>query len=72
VDAGRGNARAAVGKPGPGYGNRPFLKKPILSIRISDRTLASLWAGEDRYLNPAVIIDPLNPAILPSKADPGR
>jgi hypothetical protein len=38
-----------------------FLEKPILPTRISDCTLARLWTGEDRYLDPAIIADPLNP-----------
>jgi hypothetical protein len=38
-----------------------FLEKPILPTRISDGTLARLWTGEDRYLDPAIIVDPLNP-----------
>jgi hypothetical protein len=38
-----------------------FLEKPILPIRISGRALASIRPGEDRHLDPAIIVDPLNP-----------
>jgi hypothetical protein len=40
-----------------------LLEKPILPIRISDRAVVRLGAGEDRYLDPAVVVDPLNPPL---------
>jgi hypothetical protein len=40
-----------------------LLESTILPIRISDRPLASIRAGEDRHLYPAVIVYPLNPPI---------
>jgi hypothetical protein len=41
-----------------------LLEQPILPIRISDRAVVRLGAGEDRYLDPTVVVDPLNPPLF--------
>src|SRR5216683_1700135 len=49
---------------GRAYGvEADFLEILILPISVSDRPLPRFWTGEDRHLDPAVIVDPLNPPL---------